>query len=183
MNTIFAIACYPPIWMIEPIGRRRLMFCGCFGCGVCTLIFVVLSLAPSEQTTATQWASVAFIFVYVICLAVGWEGPAWIYGPEIAPLKYRHIAGALAGSGEWLSTFVIVFGGGTGIMAVGPIIFIWPLICCFLGMVFIWLYCPETAGRTLEEIDILFVKPGKKAEIEADISRNREETIREKEGV
>jgi hypothetical protein len=54
----------------------------------------------------------------------------------------------------------MVFGGGTGISAVGPKIFIWPLICCFLAAAYVWYYCPETTGRTLEEIDVLFAKPG-----------------------
>ena len=54
----------------------------------------------------------------------------------------------------------MVFGGGTGISAVGPKIFIWPLIYCFLAAAYVWYYCPETTGRTLEEIDVLFAKPG-----------------------
>lgn len=81
-------------------------------------------------------------------------------GPEIAPLRYRHVAGSLGAAGEWFSTWVMVFGGGTGISAVGPKIFIWPLICCFLAAAYVWYYCPETTGRTLEEIDVLFAKPG-----------------------
>lgn len=81
-------------------------------------------------------------------------------GPEIAPLRYRHVAGSLGAAGEWFSTWVMVFGGGTGISAVGPKIFIWPLVCCFLAAAYVWFYCPETTGRTLEEIDVLFAKPG-----------------------
>ena len=54
----------------------------------------------------------------------------------------------------------MVFGGGTGINAVGPKIFIWPLVCCFLAAAYVWYYCPETTGRTLEEIDVLFAKKG-----------------------
>ena len=54
----------------------------------------------------------------------------------------------------------MVFGGGTGISAVGPKIFIWSLICCFLAAAYVWYYCPETTGRSLEEIDVLFAKPG-----------------------
>lgn len=81
-------------------------------------------------------------------------------GPEIAPLRYRHVAGSLGAAGEWFSTWVMVFGGGTGIAAVGPKIFIWPLVCCFLAAAYVWYYCPETTGRTLEDIDVLFAKPG-----------------------
>lgn len=52
----------------------------------------------------------------------------------------------------------MVFGGGTGINAVGPKIFIWPLICCFLAAAYVYFLCPETTGKTLEELDILFAR-------------------------
>lgn len=52
----------------------------------------------------------------------------------------------------------MVFGGGTGITAVGPKIFIWPLINCFLAAAYVYFLCPETTGRTLEEVDALFAK-------------------------
>lgn len=84
-----------------------------------------------------------------------------MYGPEIAPLKYRHVAGSLGAAGEWFSTWVMVFGGGTGINAVGPKIFIWPLLCCFLAAAYVYFCCPETTGKTLEEIDVLFARSQK----------------------
>lgn len=85
-------------------------------------------------------------------------GTCWVYGPEISPLKYRHVAGSLGAAGEWFSTWIMVFGGGTGINAVGPKIFIWPLLCCFLAAAYVYFLCPETTGKTLEEIDVLFAR-------------------------
>lgn len=41
----------------------------------------------------------------------------------------------------------MVFGGGTGIESVGPKIWIFPLICCFLTMAFVYFYCPEVSLR------------------------------------
>ena len=62
----------------------------------------------------------------------------------------------------------MVFGGGTGINAVGPKIFTWPLICCFLAAAYVYFCCPETTGRTLEELDALFARGETKARIEAE---------------
>ena len=155
MNTVFALACYPPIWYIEKLGRRPMMFWTSIGCGICMLVYIIMTTLPN-QNTATGWVAVASVLIYNIVFGFGWLGPPWVYGPEIAPLRYRHIAGGLAASGEWFSTWIIVFGGGTGIDAVGPKIFIWPLLCCFLAAAYVWYYCPETTGKTLEEIDTLF---------------------------
>lgn len=166
MNTVFALACFPPIWCIEKLGRRAMMLWTALGCGICMLIYIIMTTLD-HQTVATNWVAVAAVLVYVIIFGFGWLGPPWIYGPEIAPLRYRHVAGGLAACGEWFSTWIIVFGGGTGINAVGPKIFIWPLICCFLAAAYVYIYCPETTGRTLEEIDYLFAKPEIKARLDA----------------
>lgn len=152
------------------------------------LIYVVITTLPANKTnTATNWAAVVIIILYEVVFAFGWLGTCWIYGPEIAPLKYRHVAGSLGAAGEWFSTWVMVFGGGTGINAVGPKIFIWPLLCCFLAAAYVYYLCPESksdpvdplfwhtrvpypfdyvltpssltaTGKTLEEIDILFAR-------------------------
>lgn len=159
LNTAFAIASYPPIWFIERIGRRAMMIWSAIGCGLCMLVYVIVTTLPLErQTTATNWTAVAFIILYEVVFAFGWLGTCWVYGPEIAPLKYRHVAGSLGSAGEWFSTWVMVFGGGTGINAFGPRIFIWPLICCFLAAAYVYYCCPETTGKTLEEIDALFAR-------------------------
>lgn len=100
MNTIFAIASYPPIWFIEKLGRRAMMFWTALGCGVCMIIYVALTTL-SNPSSATNWAAVVIIILYNVVFAFGWLGTCWIYGPELSPLKYRHVAGALGAAGEW----------------------------------------------------------------------------------
>lgn len=95
-------------------------------------------------------------------------------------MQQRHVAGALGAAGEWLSTFIMVFGGGTGINAVGPKIWIWPMLCCFLTMAFVYFYCPETTGKTLDEIDYIFASPEARARMDArqnDVSDEEKVTV------
>ncbi|SMY24922.1 unnamed protein product [Zymoseptoria tritici ST99CH_1A5] len=172
MNTIFAIASYPPIWFIERVGRRAMMFWGAVGCGILMIIYISLTTLKNP-TAATNWASVVIIILYNVVFAFGWLGTCWVYGPEISPLKYRHIAGSLGAAGEWFSTFIIVFGGGTGLTSVGPKIFAWPLVCCFIAAAYVWFQCPETTGLTLEEIDVLFARGETKARLEAEYAERR----------
>jgi hypothetical protein len=109
------------------------------------IVYVILTTLPANKaSTGSNWAAVAIIILYEVVFAFGWLGTCWVYGPEIAPLKYRHVAGSLGAAGEWFSTFVMVFGGGTGINAVGPKIFIWPLLCCFLAAAYVYFLCPES---------------------------------------
>lgn len=77
------------------------------------LIYVILTTLPPEKSSVgTNWAAVAIIILYEVVFAFGWLGTCWVYGPEIAPLKYRHVAGSLGAAGEWFSTWIMVFGGG-----------------------------------------------------------------------
>lgn len=138
-----------------------MMIWSALGCGVCMLLYIVLTtLPPHLSNSGTNWGAVVVIILYEvftldpflhsranprkIVFALGWLGTCWIYGPEISPLKYRHVAGSLGAAGEWFSTFIMVFGGGTGISAVGPKIFIWPLLCCFLAAAYVYFLCPES---------------------------------------
>ena len=74
LNTVFAIASFPPIWLIERIGRRALMFWGALGCGACMLIYVVLTTLPASKTTAgTNWAAVVFIILYEVSRVLRYE--------------------------------------------------------------------------------------------------------------
>jgi hypothetical protein len=84
MNTIFAIASYPPIWFIEKLGRRAMMFWCALGCGVCMIIYVALTNV-ANPTTATNWAAVVFIILYNVVFAFGWLGTCWIYGKSLLP--------------------------------------------------------------------------------------------------
>jgi len=80
----------------------------------------------------------------------------------------------------------MVFGGGSGINAVGPKIFVWPLICCFLAAAYVYYYCPEITGRTLKEIDALFARNPQHARmLDASMSESRRASIvaHEKAGV
>lgn len=79
LNTAFAIASYPPIWFIERVGRRAMMIWSALGCGLCMLVYVVITTLPADkQTVGTNWTAVAFIILYEIVFAFGWLGTCWV---------------------------------------------------------------------------------------------------------
>jgi len=157
VNTFFALCCYPLIWTIERFGRRRIMFYGIIGITVTMLIFqTMVSLPPDKITQGTQWTAVTFVILYEGILGYSWVAVPWLYGAEIAPLKYRHVGAAAGAFGEWSGSFITVFGGGIALGNVGPKIWIWSTLGAAVTCVYVWFYCPETGGKSLEEIDIVF---------------------------
>lgn len=84
----------------------------------------------------------------------------WLYCAEIAPLEYRHIGGAPTAFGEWLMTFITVFAGPIGFDNVGWYFWLWVIAGNVIAVFFVFLLCPETGGKTLEQVDYLFVNKG-----------------------
>lgn len=79
-----------------------------------------------------------------------------MYAPEIMPLRHRTHSAALATASDWIFNFLIV---QITPIAISNIHWKTYMIFFVLNIVFaitIWLFYPETSGRTLEEIDTLY---------------------------
>jgi MFS family permease len=144
MNTGFAIGTYVLPSTIERFGRRPIMLWTALVCAVSILLFTIMIALP-HPTIATQWTAVAFVIVYNFAFGYGWVGCPWLYGPEIAPLRYRHISGAAGSFGEWLFSFITVFAGGIAVERVGWSIWIWQVVACFCMIPFVYHMCPEVS--------------------------------------
>lgn len=173
MNTLFAAGTVALPFTIERFGRRNILMYSAVGLTICMTVFVAM-IAQTNPTLGTQWTAVAFVVVYNFIFGYGWIGVCWLYGPEvsrelsiicvifadqyiqIAPLKFRHIGGAAGAFGEWLFSFITVFAGGIALERVGWKIWLWMLLSCAAAVPFVYFMCPETTGKSLEEIDLIF---------------------------
>ncbi|KAK5062648.1 hypothetical protein LTR84_004721 [Exophiala bonariae] len=155
MNTLFATGTVFLPFTIERFGRRNILMYSAVGLTICMAIFVGM-ISQAKPTLGMQWTAVAFVVIYNFIFGYGWIGVCWLYGPEIAPLKFRHIGGAAGAFGEWLFSFITVFAGGIALEKIGWRIWIWMLLSCAAAVPFVYFMCPETTGKSLEEIDLIF---------------------------
>ncbi|EFQ98600.1 sugar transporter STL1 [Nannizzia gypsea CBS 118893] len=155
-GTEYFIASWIAVFVVEKIGRRILMLFGAVGM---SLSMAVLAIATSfkGQTEAGIVAAV-FLFVFNTFFAIGWLGMTWLYPAEIVPLRIRAPANALATSGNWIFNFMVVM--------ITPVSFssieyktyiIFAVINAFIVPV-VYFFYPETAYRSLEEMDSIFRK-------------------------
>ncbi|OJJ79112.1 uncharacterized protein ASPGLDRAFT_77824 [Aspergillus glaucus CBS 516.65] len=149
MNTTFAMGSFLLPFTIERFGRRRIMMYLAAALTICLTVLVTMIGSP-EPTLAKQWVAVAVIVIYNLIFGYGWIGVCWLYGPEIAPLQFRHVGGTAAAFGEWLFCFFTVFAGGIGLEKGGR-----GDINRGGSIPFVYFFMPETI---LEEIDYIFVK-------------------------
>jgi sugar porter (SP) family MFS transporter len=92
------------IFLIDRIGRKNLLHLGT----IPSLITYAVYIPMVKNGGQTQlW--VAFAFTCVICFAYGysWLPIPWVLGPELLPVRYRHIGAGLNAFSNWTFTFII----------------------------------------------------------------------------
>ncbi|KAI7716666.1 sugar transporter STL1 [Hortaea werneckii] len=150
------------IWLSDRVGRRKLMLSGSSLMGVVLVVGAVLSYevetnAESDPGRAKQFgAGVATVlYVYTVLYGGTWLTTCWVYPTEVFPLATR-------AKGTALATVAFSLAGGF-INEIVPYLisaidfYIFVLFACInLGiLVPVYLFYVETAGRSLEDMDLL----------------------------
>ena len=152
---VYAIFATVSWFVIERVGRRRLFLYGTLG-QMFSMVIVFACLIP-DTPMAARGAAVG-LFTYIASFATSWLPLPWLVPAEINPIKTRAKANAVSTCTNWLFNFLVVM--VTPIMIAnigwGTYLFFAVVNACFLPI--IWFFYPETARRSLEEIDIIFAK-------------------------
>ncbi len=141
--TLFAMA------IVDRLGRRPLMLFGCLGIGVSHL------LAGLAYRTGLHGTPVLVLTLCAIgCYAMTLAPLTWVLIAEIFPNRLRSLGVSAAVSALWIASFALTYSFPFINRAFGSSgsFFTYSAIC-FAGAVFVFLWVPETKGRTLEEIE------------------------------
>jgi len=142
-------------FLIERVGRRKLFLWGTIG--QCASMVVTFACLSPGTPSAAKGAAVG-LFTYIASFGATWLPLPWLYPAEISPIKTRAKANAISTCTNWLFNFLIVMVTPIMISNIkwGTYLFFACVNACFLPVIY-FLY-PETAGRSLEEIDLIFAK-------------------------
>ncbi|EJU03087.1 general substrate transporter [Dacryopinax primogenitus] len=152
-GTEYWLASLIPIFIIERVGRRRLMLLGAIGMGTA---MVLLAILGSINTPAAQIASTVLLFVYNSFFAIGWLGMTWLYPAEIVGISIRAPANALSTASNWTFNFMVVMVTGPSFANIQWRTYIVFAALNALIVPCVYFFFPETAGRSLEDMDIIF---------------------------
>ncbi|KAK9452689.1 general substrate transporter [Dipodascopsis uninucleata] len=152
----FAAACVP-YFIIEKVGRRDLMLWGAVGLAIFLGCLTGTVHEAMTGNTKAGVASVVMIFLYDTCFAIGWSNPPWVYPAEISSTEVRAQATGLATAGNWVFNFMVVMVTPVAISNIGSYAYlIFAAISAVIVVPSVFLFYPETKGRSLEEIDQIF---------------------------
>lgn len=95
-------------------------------------------------------------YIFVGIYGLTWAPVGWIYASEVFPLRYRAKGVGVSAAGNWifnLALALFVPSAFTNIQWETYMIF---GTFCFFMTIWVFLLYPETAGKSLEEIDYVF---------------------------
>jgi len=141
------------ILLIDKVGRRMLYLVGSMGM-VVTLLLLAASFHLEMQGTFTLIFILLFIAFFASCI-----GPVfWTLVSEIFPNRIRGKAVAFASFTQWIFNFLVVLLFPHFLLSIGgAATFLFLALMSFLQWLLTYLYVPETKGKSLEEIEQLWL--------------------------
>ena len=103
------------------------------------------------------WLPLLSLIVFFIAYSGGMANVPFIIMGELFPARYRSVLGPISSSFNLLCNFTVVRCFPAMQISMGPYGTFWFFMCCtILSIVFVFFFLPETKGRTLEDIELLF---------------------------
>ncbi|KAK6543613.1 hypothetical protein TWF694_000355 [Orbilia ellipsospora] len=150
--------------LIDRLGRRKSLMLGAFIMAISLLINAILpQIYPDNTNRTANFVCIVFIFIYTFGNGMGYGPTAWVYGSEIFPAHVRAKGLCIAASGSSIGSIIVTQIWPIGIHNIGSKTYYIFFAFNAISILLIYLYYPETKGKTLEELDELF---GRRVEYE-----------------
>ncbi|KAF7714027.1 MFS-type Sugar/inositol transporter [Penicillium ucsense] len=150
------------LYVVENFGRRKSLM---FGAGWMFIMFMIfaslghfaLDVAHPENTPGVGKGMIVVTCLFIAAYAMTWGPMIWAIVAELFPSKYRAKGMALATASNWAWNFLISFFTP---FITSAIDFAYGYVfagCLLAGIFVIYFFVIEGKGRTLEELDYMYV--------------------------
>ncbi|KAL4930411.1 sugar porter family MFS transporter [Aspergillus undulatus] len=105
---------------------------------------------------------IACTYLFVASYAPTWEPVSWIYPPELFPLRLRGKAVGVTTASNWIFNFALSYFVPPAFENIKWKVYILFGVFCAAMTLHVFFFFPETAGKTLEDVDAMFqtdIKP------------------------
>ena len=161
VNLIFTVVA---IVTVDKLGRKPLQIIGAL-----VMAVAMMALGGAFALQIKGVVALLCMLLYIAGFAVSWGPVVWVLLSEIFPNQIRGKAMAVAVAAQWIANFLVswtfpilndnpyllnTFHHGFAYWIYG--------VMSVLAAVFMWRFVPETKGRTLEQMESLWLKPVQK---------------------
>jgi SP family sugar:H+ symporter-like MFS transporter len=153
---------FPGLYIVEKYGRRPSLIWGALWMFMCFIVFASLGhfALPNPDGTSNQgigYVMIVFACLFISGFAMTWGPIVWAVVGEIYPTRYRAKCMALATSSNWVWNFLLSFFTPYITSAIDYRYGYVFAGCCFAGAVVVYFFLCESHGRSLEEIDTMYI--------------------------
>ena len=143
------------LYTIEKWGRRTLMLIGAGGLGL-----IYLTLGTCYFLEVKGFAMVCLVVTAISVYAMTLGPVTWTLLAEIFPNRIRGVAMATCTFALWVGCCTLTFSFPSMNAALGSSGTFWIYSgICVCAFIYLWRHCPETKGKTLEQLEKELVGP------------------------
>ncbi|KAH8429639.1 putative MFS sugar transporter [Aspergillus melleus] len=141
---------------IDRLGRRPLMLWS--AAGMSASMAVLAGTTSLTDNTGALVTAVVFLFVFEFIFTVGYSGLTFLYATEVAPLQLRAAISAVSTAAVWTFNFLLAEVTPVGFNTIEYRYYIIFAVLNAVIVPVVYFFFPETNGRSLEEIDEIFLR-------------------------
>ncbi|KVH95924.1 probable polyol transporter 4 [Cynara cardunculus var. scolymus] len=158
------------IMLIDKVGRKPLLYVSTIGMTIC-LCGLAISLSLFKATSLGVALAILSICGNVAFFSIGIGPVCWVLTSEIFPLRLRAQASALGAVGNRVCSGVVAmsFLSVSRAISMAGTFSIFTVLSA-LSVAFVYKLVPETKGKSLEQIELLFQKDRNWQEEEVELS-------------
>lgn len=144
--------------IIDKVGRKKLVYVGVTGM-IISLILIGLYFIMGESLGLSSIFLLVCFLLYMFFTAGSISAVIFVFLSEMYPTKIRGTAMSIAGLSLWIGTFLIGQLTPWMLETITPAgTFFLFAFMCIPYMFIVWKLMPETAGKSLEEIERFWLK-------------------------
>ncbi|KAM4745140.1 solute carrier family 2, facilitated glucose transporter member 8 [Anableps anableps] len=114
--------------------------------------------AAAEPHPDLTWLALASMTIFIAGFSIGWGPIPWLIMSEVIPIRVRGFAGAAVVLSNWGMAFVVTKSFQDMMILLTSAGTFWLFACmCALNIIFTVIFIPETKGKTLEQIEAIFI--------------------------
>jgi SP family sugar:H+ symporter-like MFS transporter len=173
LSGVNLLSTIPALFLFDRLGRRNLLIFAGLAMVISHLVAATVFVTGCKTTSsfingttvakedincggASGILMLVSTAIFVGFFAISWGPIAWIYAAEIFPLNVRAKAVSITTGSNWfmgtIMSYILELINPLGIHGV----FYLFSGLCLLAVIFVYLFCPETRGILLEDIDDAF---------------------------
>ncbi|ORY98742.1 general substrate transporter [Syncephalastrum racemosum] len=146
------------VFTLDRWGRRFTLYWGAVAQGVTLLLVGVLTKPEimGQNPFGYGTAATVFVFLYTGFFGMTWLTVPWLYPTEIYPLRVRARGNAWGVVGWSIGNALVTEIAPPMMAGIGWATFVFFGLLNFVAIPVVWALYPETANKSLEELDVIF---------------------------